>query len=143
MDLMALNIQHGRDHGLPGYNAYHALCGLPKAQDFDDLLDVIPRPVKLQFIQINLGLHWYRPFNQILERFKLLYRSVDDIDLFIAGISERPAKDALIGPTFQCIIADQFLRLKRGDRFFYDLGGQPHSFTEGADFIAYLIQFIS
>lgn len=109
MDLVALNIQRGRDHGLPGYNAYRALCGLPRARHFDDLLDVIPKP--------------------ILERFKLLYRSVEDIDLFIAGISERSAKGALLGPTFQCIMADQFLRLKRGDRFFYDLGGQPHSFT--------------
>lgn len=61
----------------------------------------------------------------------MLYRSVEDIDLFIAGISERSAKGALLGPTFQCIMADQFLRLKRGDRFFYDLGGQPHSFTIG------------
>ena len=68
---------------------------------------------------------------QIVERFKLLYDSVDDIDLFIAGISERTAEGALVGPTFQCIIADQFLRLKRGDRFFYDLGGQAGSFTAG------------
>ena len=28
-------------------------------------------------------------------------------------------------------MADQFLRLKRGDRYFYDLEGQAGSFTEG------------
>jgi len=28
-------------------------------------------------------------------------------------------------------LADQFLRLKRGDRYFYDLAGQAGSFTEG------------
>lgn len=31
--------------GLPGYNSYRALCGLPRAEYFRDLLDVIPAPV--------------------------------------------------------------------------------------------------
>jgi len=29
------------------------------------------------------------------------------------------------------MVADQFMRLKRGDRYFYDLSEQPGSFTEG------------
>ena len=62
-----------------------------------------------------------------------IYRSVDDIDLFPAGIAERPVPGALLGHTFLCIVGDQFARLKKGDRFFYDLGGQPHSFTEGKE----------
>ena len=51
-----------------------------------------------------------------------MYRSIDDIDLFVGGFLEHPHQDSLIGPVFKCIIGDQFARLKIGDRFFYDLG---------------------
>ena len=57
-----------------------------------------------------------------------LYPSVDEVDLFAAGVSERPALGALLGPTFTCIVGDQFGRLRRGDRFFYEEGNQPSSF---------------
>lgn len=40
---------------------------------------------------------------QIVERFELLYESVDDIDLFIGGVSEKPVPGSLLGPTFQVI----------------------------------------
>jgi peroxidase len=66
-----------------------------------------------------------------VDKFAKLYETVGDIDLFIGAMSERLAPGALVGPTLQCIISDQFLKLKRGDRFFYDLAGQPSSFTKG------------
>ena len=68
MDLVALNIQRGRDHGLPGYNAFRELCGLGRVNDFDFLADIIPK--------------------KIVERLKMIYRDADDIDLFIGGIVE-------------------------------------------------------
>ncbi|KAK7082159.1 hypothetical protein SK128_006279 [Halocaridina rubra] len=110
MDLIALNLQRARDHGIAPYNDLREACGLPRASRFEDLLDVLPE--------------------HIVNTFKLLYASVDDIDPFIAGISEVHSKGAILGPTFRCIVGDQFVRLKRGDRFFYDLADMPTSFTE-------------
>jgi len=110
MDLVALNIQRGRDHGLPGYNAFRELCGLTRVKEFSYLKDLIPE--------------------KIVERLQLIYDDVDDIDLFIGGVSEVPAPGGLLGPTFRCIVGDQFARLQRGDRFYYDSSSNPGKFSE-------------
>ncbi|XP_022245106.1 peroxidasin homolog [Limulus polyphemus] len=110
MDLVALNIQRGRDHGIPGYNDWREHCGLPRARSFDDLT------------------RWMNPNS--VNAFKELYRNVDDIDLFPAGIAERSLPGATLGPTFACIAGDQFRRLKLGDRMWYENGNMESSFTE-------------
>ncbi len=50
---------------------------------------------------------------------KSVYESVDDVDLYIGGVTEKPLPNAELGPTFAGIFALQFLNLKRTDRFFY------------------------
>ena len=62
---------------------------------------------------------------------KLYFRSVDDIDIFIAGNHEMPIPGAIVGPTFACILGEQARRTKNGDRFWYENGQMPHSFREG------------
>ena len=46
LDLMALNIQRGRDHGIPGYVEYRRICQVGKADSFNDLTSNISPQVK-------------------------------------------------------------------------------------------------
>lgn len=37
MDLPAINIQRGRDHGLPAYTSWRLPCGLKEIKNWNDL----------------------------------------------------------------------------------------------------------
>ena len=49
--------------------------------------------------------------------------------MWSAGISEVPLPGSMVGPTFACIIGKQFHNFRFGDRFWYENGGWPSSFT--------------
>ncbi|EDV93114.1 GH18450 [Drosophila grimshawi] len=109
LDLAAINIQRGRDHGLAPYTSWRVPCGLSPIQSWDEFANVVgPESAK---------------------RIGHAYRSVHDIDLFVGGIAERPVVGGLVGPTFACIIAQQFSNSRRGDRFWYENGDFESSFT--------------
>ncbi|XP_057375843.1 peroxidase-like [Daphnia carinata] len=113
MDLVALNVQRGREHGIPDYNTVREFCGLPKATTFEDLANEIEQTT--------------------INSLKAAYDSVNDIDLYIGCLAEssRPVNGSLLGPTGLCIVARQFAVTKNNDRFFYDVGNQPSSLTMG------------
>ncbi|XP_064121849.1 peroxidase-like isoform X1 [Macrobrachium nipponense] len=108
LDLMSLNIQRGRDHGLPAYTNWRRACQLPEISSFDDLSTVMPQAV----VQV----------------FRDSYSDVNEIDLFPAALSEFPVDSGLVGPTFACLLSQQFKSLKRGDRFFFQNEMQPKPF---------------
>lgn len=41
LDLAAMIIQMGRDHGIPGYTAFRSACGLRRPANFTDLDDIV------------------------------------------------------------------------------------------------------
>ena len=96
-DLVSLNIQRGRDHGLPDYNSVRIAYGL--------------EPVT-SFAQISSN-------PDIQEKLESLYGDVDNIDLWVGGLAEDHVPNAMVGETIREVLIDQFSRLRDGDRYWY------------------------
>lgn len=62
---------------------------------------------------------------------KFQYRSPKDVDVYTGALSEPPMKGAIFGPLLACMVADQFMRLKKGDAFWYERKMGPQKFTKG------------
>ena len=90
-------MQRGREHGQPGYNTFRKACGLTPLHSWKDVERVLS--------------------TQTASKFQFLYEHPDDIDLFVGGIMETHLPGGSVGPTFACIIAEQFHNLRYGDRF--------------------------
>jgi len=97
-DLPSLNVQRGRDHGLADYNDVRESLGLTRATQFSDITSDV----------------------DLRRRLERVYGSVDNIDLWIGGLAEDHVAGSSMGETFSIIIADQFARLRDGDRFWYE-----------------------
>lgn len=98
LDLPSLNIQRGRDHGLPDYNSARAAMGLDRVLSFDDISSD----------------------PDVVAALSGTYATVDDIDLWIGGLAENPIAGSLLGELFQAIIVKQYRDLRDGDRFWYE-----------------------
>ena len=97
-DLAALNIQRGRDHGIPDYNSARGAYGLPPAKTFADVSS--------------------DPNSQ--DALSRVYDEVQHMDLWTGGLSEDHLPGAMVGETFHNIITEQFRRLRDGDRYWFE-----------------------
>ncbi len=101
MDLASLNIQRGRDHGLPLYKKWREFCdeAVPGLRQFG--VPMFENPVtNAKFVQ--------------------LHGRANLSELWIAGLSERRLPESLLGPTFACIFGITFSNARDGDRFYFE-----------------------
>ncbi|KFW70811.1 Thyroid peroxidase, partial [Pygoscelis adeliae] len=108
LDLASLNLQRGRDHGLPGYNDWREFCGLPKLETQTDLNTVITN-------------------HNVTEKIMESYHNPNNIDVWLGGLIEDFLPGARTGPLFACIIGKQMKALRDGDRFWWE---NDNVFTE-------------
>ncbi len=97
-DLASLNIQRGRDHGLPDYNQARVDMGLEPIETFADLTSDPELQAELQ----------------------ALYGSVDNIDVWVGGLAEDHVDGASVGEFVHTVLVDQFTRIRDGDSFWYE-----------------------
>ena len=100
LDLTALNVQRGRDHGLPFYNDMRVAMGLSPVASFS---------------QIGSD-------PEIQQSLQDAYGDVSKVDLWIGGLAETPLVEqgSQLGELFTSILTRQFTELRDGDRFWYE-----------------------
>ncbi|XP_016663746.2 peroxidase isoform X2 [Acyrthosiphon pisum] len=103
MDILSLDIQRSRDHGIPSYTKFRKYCGLKDIENKQDLSKIM--------------------VDGSADRLLKLYKTWNDIDLLVGALLEKHVDDAMVGPTMRCIIREQFVRTRIADRYFYDAPG--------------------
>ena len=114
-DLMAVNMQRARDHGLPDFNSARAAYGLGRIRTFEEL-----NP-----------LYGIDPIvTKNIEDLRDVYNNdIGRCDIWACGLAETIPSDVedpdlqrMTGPgeLFSEVIFDQFMRIRHGDRFWYE-----------------------
>ncbi|GAG84478.1 unnamed protein product, partial [marine sediment metagenome] len=97
LDLTALNIQRGRDHGLADYNTTRKAYGLAPVKSFSE---VVSDP-------------------SVVAKLVKLYGTPDKADLYVVLQVEDHVPKSMLGPTTMAILGEQANRMRAGDRFWY------------------------
>ncbi len=97
-DLTAINMQRGRDHGLPGYNQARRDFGLESYTSFSQISS---DPAVAAALSLAYG------------------GDIEKVDVWVGGICEDHVPGASVGELIHTVLVDQFRRLRDGDRFFY------------------------
>ena len=97
LDLYSMNIQRGRDHGLPTYNKVRQAYGLSTLTSFSQL---VSDP-------------------QIAQNLQTAYGNINKLDLVVGIFAEDSVTGGVLGKLGARIVAQTFRNLRNGDRFWY------------------------
>lgn len=111
MDLISIDIQRGRDQGVPSYLDIRRKCNLTDMSTFDDFAQAID------------------PAN--VDLLKSVYKSPEDVDLYVGGLLEtfNSIGNPLAGPTYSCVVSENYRNSIGGDIYFYSHPKNPYPFT--------------
>lgn len=98
LDLAAININRGRERGIPDYNQVREDFGLPRVTSFSDICEE-------------------DEINTILED---IYGTVDDVDAWVGMLAEDHMNESIFGELIMTIMERQFRSLRDGDRFYFE-----------------------
>lgn len=97
LDQAAIDIQRGRDHGLPSYNQFRKTLGLRRVANLNTISsDPLFR-----------------------SRIAQIYPSIDDMDLWPVLLAEDHIIGSSVGLTLYKVLKQQFKNLRDGDRYWY------------------------
>ena len=112
---MAINMQRARDHGLPDFNTARLAYGLPRLNSFEELNPLYGVD---EIVTRNI------------EDLRDVYNNdINRCDIWACGLAETIPSDAededlrdMSGPgeLFTEVLFDQFMRIRHGDRFWWE-----------------------
>ena len=111
MDMCAIDIQRGRDHGIPGYGAFRELAGLAPTNNWSDVTSDSELASRLQSVYPNVSLA-----DPIIG----MYAEDHDWIHHFPELNEFLTMHSTVGPTMHYILKEQFHRLRVSDPLFYE-----------------------
>ena len=98
MDMCAIDMQRGRDHGLPDYNSIRESLGFNRISDWSEISDDL----------------------EVIERMNRAYPDVNNADPIMGMYAEKHLEGSSLGESMHALITDQYIRLRDADPLFYE-----------------------
>lgn len=99
LDLASININRGRERGIPGYNDLRAAMGLPRFPSFVELTQDADEARVLESV----------------------YGDINNVDSWVGMLAEVPLQESIMGRLMHTILSRQFRAVRDGDRFYFEI----------------------